>query len=149
MSSTPTRSIRIATRASRLALWQATHVAEWLRSLAPDTIVEIVHVSTVGDRDQTERLNAFGGLGVFTREVQKAVLDRTADLAVHSLKDLPTESAAGLVLAAVPEREETADALVLPQFSTQVADLAALHPGARSGRAASADGRNCSTSAPT
>jgi hydroxymethylbilane synthase len=127
------RPIRIATRASRLALWQANHVAERLRLNAPDRVVEIVQVSTAGDRDQTERLSAFGGLGVFTREVQKAVLDGTADLAVHSLKDLPTESAAGLVLAAVPEREETADALVLSQSSMPVADLAALPRGARLG----------------
>src|SRR5262249_40956920 len=72
-----------------------------------------------------------GGLGVFTREVQKAVLDGTADIAVHSLKDLPTESAAGLVLAAVPAREDTDDALVLPAPAARAGDLAALPHGAR------------------
>ncbi|MGE5191950.1 MAG: hydroxymethylbilane synthase [Deltaproteobacteria bacterium] len=133
MSQRPPRPIRIATRASRLALWQADHVAGLLRSASPGIAVEIVHVSTTGDRDQTGRLSAFGGLGVFTREVQKAVLDGTADVAVHSLKDLPTESAAGLVLAAVPEREQTADALVLPASAAKVADLAELPRGARLG----------------
>jgi hydroxymethylbilane synthase len=104
-----------------------------LRAAAPHLAVEIVHVTTTGDRDQTGRLSAFGGLGVFTREVQKAVLDGHADLAVHSLKDLPTEAAAGLVLAAVPAREETADSLVLPAGAAGTDDLAALPGGARLG----------------
>ena len=127
------RPIRIATRASRLAVWQAEHVAQLLRAAAPDVPVELLHVTTVGDRDQTARLSAFGGLGVFTREVQKAVLDGTADIAVHSLKDLPTESAIGLVLAAVPAREETADALVLPATAEKGENLTALRPGANLG----------------
>jgi hydroxymethylbilane synthase len=133
VTSIPPRPIRIATRASRLALWQANYVAGLLRAAAPETVVEIVHVTTTGDRDQTERLSAFGGLGVFTREVQKAVLDDSADLAVHSLKDLPTQTAAGLVLAAVPEREDTADALVLPAAAAALADLAGLPHAARLG----------------
>ena len=133
MSSSAPRPIRIATRASPLALWQADHVAGLLRFVAPGMPVEIVHVMTAGDRDQTGRLSSFGGLGVFTREVQKAVLDGTADIAVHSLKDLPTESAAGLLLGGVPSREETVDALVLPQSVAKVDDLARLPHGARLG----------------
>jgi hydroxymethylbilane synthase len=133
VTSSPRRPIRIATRASRLALWQANHVAGLLRSVVPEIEVEIVHVSTAGDRDQAGRLSSFGGLGVFTREVQKAVLDGKADIAVHSLKDLPTESAAGLVLAGVPDREETADALVLPTSAATVGDLSALPHRARLG----------------
>ncbi len=133
MSPSLPRPIRIATRASRLAVWQADHVAALLRSAWPGIVVEICHVSTAGDRDQAARLSAFGGLGVFTREVQRAVLDGMADIAVHSLKDLPTESAAGLILAAVPPREETADALVLPAAGGKIADLAALPRGARLG----------------
>jgi hydroxymethylbilane synthase len=125
--------IRIATRASRLALWQADHVAGLLKLLFPDVIVEIVHVTTSGDRDQSGQLSSFGGVGVFTREVQKAVLDGQADLAVHSLKDLPTESAAGLCLAAVPRREETADALVLPADAQAITDLASLPHAAHLG----------------
>jgi hydroxymethylbilane synthase len=125
--------VRIATRASRLALWQANHVAGLLKLTAPDVSVEIVHVTTSGDRDQTGTLNSFGGVGVFTREVQKAVLDGEADLAVHSLKDLPTETAADLCLAAVPEREVTDDALVLPAGSPAITDLTSLPSGARLG----------------
>ncbi|HLJ12262.1 MAG TPA: hydroxymethylbilane synthase [Planctomycetaceae bacterium] len=122
MSSTLPQPLRIATRASRLALWQAEHVAALLRAAAPQVAVELVHVTTTGDRDQTGELKSFGGLGVFTREVQKAVLDGQADIAVHSLKDLPTESAQGLVLAAVPAREDTDDAVVLPPSDKPSAD---------------------------
>jgi hydroxymethylbilane synthase len=133
VSTSSSRTIRIATRASRLALWQADHVAALLKLVIPEAVVEIVHVTTSGDRDQTGALSSFGGLGVFTREVQKAVLDGHADLAVHSLKDLPTESAGGLCLAAVPPREETADALVLPAGTVAIANLASLSTGAHLG----------------
>lgn len=107
-------TLRIATRASNLALWQARHVAALLRERSPGLTVELVHVTTSGDSNQTDALSQFGGVGVFTREVQRAVLDGRADLAVHSLKDLPTEPVAGLVLAAVPERASVDDVLVLP-----------------------------------
>jgi hydroxymethylbilane synthase len=127
------RPVRIATRASRLAVWQAEHVAELLRGAWPGLAVEVVHVTTTGDRNQNARLSAFGGFGVFTHEVQKAVLDGTADLAVHSLKDLPTEASAGLDLAAVPSREHTADALVLSASATKATSLDALPRGARLG----------------
>jgi hydroxymethylbilane synthase len=127
------RTIRIATRASNLALWQARHISDLIQRAEPDVAVELVHISTTGDRDQTERLQDFGGLGVFTREVQSAVLDGRADVAVHSLKDLPTESVSGLVLAATPARGATPDALVLPSAHTGPADLASLKPGARVG----------------
>lgn len=114
MSSAP---IRIATRASRLALWQAEHVRELLNSAAPDRIVEIVPLSTIGDRDKVEPLTQLGGgsgVGVFTREIQASLLDGRADIAVHSLKDLPTEAVGGLKLAAVPPRGAMFDVLVLP-----------------------------------
>lgn len=107
--------IRIATRSSRLALCQAEFVADLLRTVKPDRSVELVHVSTLGDRDQTEPLDRLAGFGVFTREVQKAVLENQADLAVHSLKDLPTEPVPGLTLAGVPERGPAFDVLVLPE----------------------------------
>ena len=99
--------LRIATRASALARWQAERVAELLR--AP---VEYVLVTTTGDRDQRPDLHAIGGTGVFVKEVQQAVLDGRADLAVHSAKDLPSETPDGLVLAAIPERGDPRDALV-------------------------------------
>jgi hydroxymethylbilane synthase len=124
--------IRIATRSSALALWQANHVAGLLRQAEPGREVELVHVSTLGDQNQVNALASFGGMGVFTREVQKAVLDGRADLAVHSLKDLPTELSPGLILAAVPEREETDDALVVGgDRSIQI--LADLPPKSRIG----------------
>ncbi len=127
------RPLRIATRASRLALWQAEHVANLLSSCRPDCGVELVHVTTTGDSNQTSELRSFGGQGVFTREVQRAVLDGRADLAVHSLKDLPTQPTPGLILAGVPARAETADALVLPRESEGVADVFALPQNARIG----------------
>ena len=106
--------LRIATRKSPLALWQANYTADRLRQLPAQPLVELVPIVTSGDTNQTDALRQFGGTGVFTREVQKAVLDGRADLAVHSLKDLPTQSADGLVLACVPERAPRCDALLLP-----------------------------------
>jgi hydroxymethylbilane synthase len=99
--------IRVATRASTLARWQAERVGTLLGS-----DVEYVLVTTTGDRDQTSDLHAIGGVGVFTREVQLAVLDGRADVAVHSAKDLPPLTPAGLSLAAIPERGDVRDALV-------------------------------------
>jgi hydroxymethylbilane synthase len=124
--------IRIATRASALALWQANHVADLLRRSAPGRPVELVEVSTSGDQDVLQPLSQMGGVGVFTREVQRAVLDGRADLAVHSLKDLPTEPVAGLTLAGVPARGPRFDVLVLPQGTT-CEGLDELPDGARIG----------------
>lgn len=119
--------LRIATRSSRLALWQANFIADALRNLSESPEVELVEVTTTGDQDRTQPLHEMGGVGVFTREVQRAVLDGRADLAVHSLKDLPTETVAGLTLAAVPARASQFDALVLPTStgSMSLADLPA------------------------
>lgn len=126
-------TIRIATRASQLAQWQAHHVAGLLSAAAPGLVVEIVHVSTTGDQVQTTALSSFGGVGVFTREVQHALLDHRADIAVHSLKDLPTVPSPGLVLASVPEREVRWDALVLPATVVPGGSLLELAAGARLG----------------
>lgn len=120
-----TITLRIATRASALALWQANHVAELLavqaeaRGLLPE--VELVTVSTEGDRRLDVALSAIGGKGVFVKEVQAAVLDGRADLAVHSAKDLPALTPDGLVIAALPERADPRDALV----GVRLDDLAA------------------------
>jgi hydroxymethylbilane synthase len=127
------RPLRIATRSSQLALWQARYTQRLLQQDDPTAHIELVEVSTTGDRDQANSLRNFGGLGVFTREVQWAVLDGRADLAVHSLKDLPTQSAEGLTLALVPERATVFDALVLPQGSSAEPTLEALPRGARVG----------------
>ena len=99
--------ISIATRASTLARWQAERVG---RLLGND--VEYVFVTTTGDRDRTSDLHSIGGQGVFTKEVQQAVLDGAADVAVHSAKDLPSQTPDGLLLASVPERADPRDALV-------------------------------------
>lgn len=131
--------IRIATRASRLAMWQANHVSGLIKSIAPDRIVEIVPLSTIGDRDKTEpltRLGGTGGTGVFTREIQAALLDGRGDLAVHSLKDLPTEPTEGLTLGAVPARGAMFDVLVLPAGKSSVVLTSSNTPNddARGGR---------------
>lgn len=125
------RVIRIATRESQLALWQANFVADEIRRLRPGHSVDLVGVSTIGDRDRTEPLSQMGGVGVFTREVQRAVLDGTADLAVHSLKDLPTQAVDGLVLAGVPHRAPRFDAMILAEG--RKGDFSTLLKGARIG----------------
>ena len=112
------KSVRIATRGSRLARWQAERVGARLGGA-----VEYVFVQTTGDADQTSDLHLIGGQGVFVKEVQQAVVDGRADIAVHSAKDLPAVTPAGLVLAAIPERADARDALV-------GATLAALPTGA-------------------
>ncbi|AKL74484.1 hydroxymethylbilane synthase [Actinobacteria bacterium IMCC26256] len=101
------RVLRIATRGSALALWQAERVAEMLASPS-----ELVIIETRGDQDTTSPIHAIGGTGVFVKEVQEAVLRGEADLAVHSAKDLPAITMEGLILAAVPERADARDALV-------------------------------------
>jgi len=125
------RSVRIATRESQLALWQARFVATEIRRVAPELHVELAPMSTMGDRNRVDALQTMGGQGVFTREVQRAVLDKQADLAVHSLKDLPTIPTPGLTLAGVPARAPRFDALILPE--NQTGDFASLPPGARIG----------------
>jgi hydroxymethylbilane synthase len=103
--------LRIATRGSDLARWQADHVAALLRQ-AHGVDAELVVVDTTGDRRQDVPLWTMGGKGVFVKEVQAAVLDGRADLAVHSGKDLPSIEHPGLTLAAIPERGDPRDALV-------------------------------------
>ena len=115
--------IRLGTRASALARWQADWVAGRLRALGAD--VTLVPITTRGDR-QHGPIESLGGRGLFTKEIQRALLSGDADLAVHSLKDLPTEPVPGLCLAAVPERGPMGDVLVSRRF----ASLAALAPGA-------------------
>jgi len=104
--------IRIATRASRLALVQATRVGDLLRSAHPGISVELVEITTTGDRDQTSPIAGLIEVGAFVRSVQEAVLDGRADFAVHSLKDLPLNGPDGLALVAVPERGSPLDVMV-------------------------------------
>ncbi len=114
------RTIRIGTRSSPLAMWQARRVAESLHRVhaGAGLVVDLVEIKTLGDRDRDAPLAAIGGAGVFTKEIQRALLDGSVDVAVHSLKDLPTKSVNGLTLAAVPEREDLADALISPRHQT-------------------------------
>ena len=104
--------LRIGTRGSPLALWQANHVADKLRPLAAPRPVELVEIETVGDRVRDVALSQIGGDGVFTKEIQRALLASEVEVAVHSLKDLPTAPVAGLVLAAVPARGPAGDVFV-------------------------------------
>ena len=101
--------LRAATRGSALARWQTAHIAELLGEAAE---MEPLLVATAGDRLAAEPISAIGGKGVFVKEVQAAVLDGRADLAVHSAKDLPAATPEGLVLAAVPARADPRDVLV-------------------------------------
>jgi hydroxymethylbilane synthase len=100
----------IASRGSQLALWQAHWVEAQLTALGHECRIEII--KTTGDKITDVPLAKVGGKGLFTKEIEEALLDGRADLAVHSLKDLPTELPEGLVLAAVPEREDPRDAVV-------------------------------------
>jgi hydroxymethylbilane synthase len=104
--------LRIGTRGSPLALWQAHHVTELLRAAAPDRPVELVEIETIGDQVRDVPLTQLGGDGAFTKAIQQALLAGQVDVAVHSLKDLPTFTVEGLMLAAVPQRGPTGDALV-------------------------------------
>ncbi len=109
--------IRAATRGSALARWQTDHVALLVsNSISAD--VEPVVVSTAGDRDKTTPLHEIGGKGVFVKEVQAAVLDGRADIAVHSAKDLPALTPEGLFICAVPKRADPRDALVGQTFAS-------------------------------
>jgi hydroxymethylbilane synthase len=102
--------IVIGSRGSQLALWQARHIASCLQRLGVETRLEII--KTTGDKITDVPLAQVGGKGLFTKEIEEALLAGTIDLAVHSLKDMPTGLPAGLTLAAIPEREDPRDALI-------------------------------------
>jgi len=131
-ASAPTRSpasIVIASRRSPLALWQARHVQARLAALYPDTAVEILGITTEGDRRLDVALAAIGGKGLFVKELEEAMASGRADMAVHSAKDVPVELPAGYRIGAVLAREDPLDAFV----ATRYAEPAALPPGARVG----------------
>jgi hydroxymethylbilane synthase len=104
--------LRIGTRGSPLALWQANHVAGLLRPVVAPRTVELVEIQTSGDSIRDASLTQIGGEGLFTKEIQRALLAGSVDIAVHSLKDLPTVEIEGLKLGAVPRRGPTGDVLV-------------------------------------
>jgi hydroxymethylbilane synthase len=117
------RTIRIATRASKLALAQSHYVASCLKNIFDDIDISIVEISTKGDRDRSDFLYKIGTVGFFTSEVENALLDSRADLAVHSFKDLPTAISPGLIIVAVPKRENPADALVCSKTAVSIEAL--------------------------
>ena len=100
----------IGSRGSQLALWQANYIMDRLAARGVESRIEVIH--TKGDKILDVPLSKVGGKGLFTKEIEEALLDRRIDLAVHSLKDLPTELPAGLTIAAIPQRTEPLDAIV-------------------------------------
>ena len=101
----------IATRGSALALWQANHVKDRIAAIAPELAIELLIIKTSGDLIQDIPLSQVGGKGLFVKEIEQALLDGRADLAVHSMKDVPPDLADGLSIAAVSKRETPWDAL--------------------------------------
>ncbi|MCH7580137.1 MAG: hydroxymethylbilane synthase, partial [Chloroflexi bacterium] len=127
MASRPT--ITVGTRGSPLAMRQTELVVASLRAQDPEAQIEIKQITTQGDRDQRASLSDIGGQGVFVKELEAAILVGDIDVAVHSLKDVPSEIAPGLTLAAYPERADPRDTLVSRDGKT----LAELPAGARIG----------------
>ncbi|WP_428562184.1 MAG: hydroxymethylbilane synthase [Solidesulfovibrio sp. DCME] len=119
----------IATRGSKLALWQANYVAARLREAHPGLVVDLLPIKTKGDKILDVPLAKVGGKGLFVKEIEEALLDGRADVAVHSMKDVPAEQPEGLVVGIVPEREDPCDMLL----SVAHDSLAALPAGATVG----------------
>lgn len=120
------RRLKIGTRTSQLARWQTKHIIGLLSQAWPDLECEMHVFETTGDRTLDKPLPEIGGKGLFTAELEQALLSREIDIAVHSLKDLPVENPIGLIVGAIPAREDVADVLVTAGGK----DLAALAPGA-------------------
>jgi hydroxymethylbilane synthase len=125
------KAIRIATRESPLALWQASHVGQLLERSHPQVVVELVPMTTSGDRFLDASLSQSGGKGLFVKELEEAIRDGRADIAVHSMKDVPARLPAGLAIAALLKSADPRDAFV----SSQYARMADLPKGARVGTA--------------
>ncbi|NWO04996.1 MAG: hydroxymethylbilane synthase [Alteromonadaceae bacterium] len=113
-----TRTLRIATRSSALALWQAEFIKSELERLHDNVTVELVKIKTQGDKILDVPLAKIGGKGLFVKELEEAMLDGRADLAVHSMKDVPMEFPEGLGLVAICEREDPTDAFVSNHYAT-------------------------------
>ena len=122
-------TIKIGTRGSRLALWQAHWVRSAIQRLNPSLLIEIVTVKTLGDKILNTPLAKVGGKGLFVKEIEEALMAGRVDLAVHSLKDMPADIPAGLCIGSIPERESPHDVLI----SKSGLPLAQLPNGARIG----------------
>jgi hydroxymethylbilane synthase len=116
-------SLRIATRKSHLALWQAEHVAALLRAAHPGVAVELVPLVTQGDRIQDRSLAEIGGKGLFIKELEVAIEEHRADIAVHSMKDVPTQMPPGFTIGAVLTRADPRDALITRNGVARIEDL--------------------------
>jgi hydroxymethylbilane synthase len=116
-------TLRIATRKSQLALWQAEHVAALLRAAHPGVAIELVPMLTQGDRIQDRSLAAIGGKGLFIKELEVAIAERRADIAVHSMKDVPADLPPGFTIGAVLTRADARDALVTKGGVARLEDL--------------------------
>jgi len=125
----PAKLLRIATRKSPLALWQANHVRDALLQRHPGLVVELLTMTTQGDRVLDSPLAKIGGKGLFVKELEIGLLEGRADIAVHSMKDVPVDFPDGLGLGAVLTREDPRDAFISPRF----ASIDALPAGARVG----------------
>ena len=110
------KKLIIGTRSSKLALWQANYIGECIRKEYPEVEVSLCHIMTTGDKILDVPLAKIGGKGLFTKELENAMLAGEIDLAVHSLKDMPTELPPGLLLAAITERVDPGDALISPKY---------------------------------
>ncbi|MGD9009115.1 MAG: hydroxymethylbilane synthase, partial [Desulfobacteraceae bacterium] len=123
------KTIRIGSRGSQLALWQAGWVQTQINQNHPDYTTQLVIIKTTGDKITDVPLAKVGGKGLFVKEIEEALLDGRIDIAVHSMKDMPSEIPPGLCIGAVPRRENPLDALV----SDRHASIDALPQGARLG----------------
>ena len=115
--------VKLGTRGSMLALWQANHIKERIEKNSPDVTVELVKIKTTGDKILDVPLAKVGGKALFVKEIEEALIDMNVDLAVHSMKDVPTVIPKGLKIAVATEREDPRDALVSPK-GRKFADLA-------------------------
>jgi hydroxymethylbilane synthase len=131
MTHTAEAALRVGTRGSRLALWQAERVAAGLRAIDRRRPVVLVPIASAGDHHHDTAVADLGVIGIFTREIELALLEQRIDVAVHSLKDLPVVAPPGLIIAALLPRDDPRDALVAPGLAPAAADLALLPRGAR------------------
>ncbi|MEK6589994.1 MAG: hydroxymethylbilane synthase [Nitrospinota bacterium] len=123
------KKIRIGTRGSQLALWQANWVKDTLEDWYPDLEIEIQKIKTTGDKILDAPLSKVGGKGLFVKEIEEALIDKRIDIAIHSMKDVPTDLPEGLCISAIAEREDPRDALI----SRDGIKLKELKKGARIG----------------
>ncbi|MDF1795516.1 MAG: hydroxymethylbilane synthase [Coxiellaceae bacterium] len=112
----PKQKLTIATRKSPMAMWQAEHIKQRLHTFHPELTIDILGVSTSGDRDKQTPLAELGGKNVFVKEIQQQLLEGNADIAVHCVKDMSAHSIAGLQLTAICERDDARDAFVSHQY---------------------------------